>query len=290
MAVPSEQTLTVRAADGAQFGLTLVGAEGAAQGLLFLPALGVVARSCLSFARALAARGVAMAVPDYRGIGSSDRRAHRQCDWGYRELLQLDLPAMMDALSHQSGVACWHLGGHSLGAQLAAIYRSLNPVAGCGLVLIATGSPYWRAYPGGRAWALRAVLASVPAVVGLFGYYPGKRLGFAGNEARTVMRDWARTGISGRYRIAGIDADIDAAMNAMRAPIFAAHMARDELTPTGSLNYLLSKMPNCLAERHEFEAAHFSSGKATHFSWLRDGEPVADRVARWLESLDKTIA
>jgi predicted alpha/beta hydrolase len=278
-----ERTLTVRAADGAQFELSLVGADTAKNGLLFLPALGVSARSCLKFARTLADRGVMTAVPDYRGLGSSDRRAGRRCDWGYRELLQYDIPAMVDALEQLPGATRWHLGGHSLGAQLAAVYLALRPNAAHGLVLIATGSPYWRAYPGARAWALRLLLASVPMVVRAFGYYPGKRLGFAGNEARTLMCDWARTGLTGSYRINDLNADIDAAMSSMGVPVFAAHLQHDTLTPVGALVYLMSKMPRCAVDRHELRAHEFSGGEATHFSWLRDGEPIAERISRWLE-------
>ena len=37
--------------------------------------------------------GVAVVMHEWRGIGSSDRRAGRRCNWGYRELLQDDLPA-----------------------------------------------------------------------------------------------------------------------------------------------------------------------------------------------------
>src|SRR3546814_7732175 len=67
--------------------------ERADRSLFWLPALGVAARHYLPFADALAARGVAVFVHEWRGNGSSALRPDRDHDWGYSELPTADLPA-----------------------------------------------------------------------------------------------------------------------------------------------------------------------------------------------------
>ena len=71
----------------------------ARRSLLWLPALGVAARHYLPLAQALARRDTAVFLHEWRGHGSSSLRAGRGCDWGYRELLQLDLAASEAAVA-----------------------------------------------------------------------------------------------------------------------------------------------------------------------------------------------
>ena len=53
-------------------------------------------------------------------------------DWGYRELLQYDLPASIAALD---GDSSWVFGGHSLGGQFAAMAAARQPHRSAGLAL-----------------------------------------------------------------------------------------------------------------------------------------------------------
>src|SRR3546814_18879264 len=103
----------------------------------------------------------------WRGIGSSDRRAGRRCDWGYRELLHDDLPAGMAALRERWPQArCW-LGGHSLGGQLSLLFASLHPTEFAGLLLVASGSPYWRRFRHG--WLIGVAYVLSPFLAGWVG-------------------------------------------------------------------------------------------------------------------------
>src|SRR3546814_14675168 len=78
--------------------------EHADRSLFWLPALGVAARHYLPLADALAARGVAVFLHEWRGHGSSSLRLGREHDWGYRELLPAALPASERA--HYSLLPC----------------------------------------------------------------------------------------------------------------------------------------------------------------------------------------
>ena len=89
----------VQATDGHQWTLLVrQPTEPPRMHLLWLPALGVAARHYLPFAEALAARGVAVYLHEWRGNGSSSLRPSHTQDWGYRELLELDLPASIATL------------------------------------------------------------------------------------------------------------------------------------------------------------------------------------------------
>ena len=147
--------IPVSSGGGSRFELLVVAPPRACQQLLYwVPAMGIPARHYLPLAEALAVRGIAVAVHEWRGIGSSNRRAGRGSNWGYRELLQDDFPAGMAALRERWPQAhCW-LGGHSLGGQLATLYASLHPGAFSGLLLVASGAPYWRRFR--HAWLVGA--------------------------------------------------------------------------------------------------------------------------------------
>src|SRR5690606_4188822 len=98
---PRRMTTGVRveAGDGHRFELLSLIPERPTRSLLWLPALGVAARHYLPLAEALAARGVAVFLHEWRGHGSSSRRAGRDSDWGYEELLTLDIPASEAAVA-----------------------------------------------------------------------------------------------------------------------------------------------------------------------------------------------
>lgn len=271
----------VTAADGVGSELLLVGGTIPRRWLYWLPAMGVPAKHYLPFAEAMAARGVAVALHEWRGISSSERRAGRRQDWGYRTLLREDLPAGL-AAAH----AAWPeipglLGGHSLGGQLACAFAGLHAAQVAGLVLVASGAPYWRNFD--RAWLIGAAYVAAPLLADLFGHFPGRRIGFGGNEARGVIRDWARSGRTGRYAADGMG-DLQAGMAAVDAPLLALRLRDDWLGPAASLEWLLGKLPRASITRGVL-APDELHGPADHFGWMKAPHPIAARVAAWLDSI-----
>lgn len=276
--------LPVSLADGSSFELLCVNPAGECKGWLYwLPAMGVPARHYLPLARALCAEGIAVVLHEWRGIGSSNRRASRRLDWGYRELLQEDLPAGLRAVSKRWPQARLCLGGHSLGGQIAALF-SAGDRAVIGLVLVASGAPYWRTYRYGGLLGLSFVLA--PLLARLVGYLPGRRIGFGGNEARGVIADWARTGRSGRYAACGISDDLEQQLAVADHPILALRLDDDWLGPHASLDWLLRKMPRAAKQVDLITAQDLDARTADHFGWMKVPEPIAARVAQWLSERD----
>jgi len=274
------RVVPVVASDGARGELQLVGEPRLGRWLYWLPAMGVPARHYLPLAETLAAQGIAVALHEWRGIGSSNRRAGWRQDWGYRVLLHEDLPAGLAAVQAAWPDAAGWLGGHSLGGQLACVYAGLQPQAVAGLVLVASGAPYWKNFRW--PWLIGAAYAVAPWLAATCGHFPGRRIGFGGNEARGVIRDWARSGRTGRYAAEGMGG-LDAHMAAFAGPLLALRMRDDWLGPAASLRWLLHKLPQASTACHLLTPQDLH-GPADHFSWMKNPEPVAVRVAAALRA------
>ena len=271
--------LTLHMTDGASADLVLyrpIADERAV--LLWVPALGVAARHYEPLALALAAHGVAVAVHEWRGIGSSNRRASRRSDWGYRELLTDDLPTSLRALRDAVPSVPLYVGGHSLGGQLATVLASTTSLPLAGLALVGSGSPYWRNF---KPWVGLALIAA-PLLANLLGWLPGRRIGFGGNEARGVIGDWSRSGRTGRYAGRGIDVDLEAALRAQRAPVLALRLRDDWFGPEASLAFLLGKMPEAPRRSEVLGPDDLAGAPADHFAWMKVPAEVARRLAQWM--------
>ncbi len=262
----------VEAADGHPWTL-LVRLPGQAprMHLLWLPALGVAARHYLPFAEALAARGVAVYLHEWRGNGSSSLRPSHAQDWGYRELLQLDLPASIAALP--ADAAPLRLGGHSLGGQLACCYAGQHPEQVGGLWLVGSGTPFWRSFPAPRRWLLPPLYRFLPWLARRRGALHGRRIGFGGNESRGLIADWARVGLTGTYAAAGLDQDLEAGMARVTAPARGVVLAGDWMAPRGSLQALLDKLPQAPRRIVQLQAGDLQA-PADHFAWMKHPDAV----------------
>jgi len=241
--------------------------------------MGVAAKHYLPFAQGLAAAGIAVFIHDWRGNGSSSLRPTRNTDWGYRELLVHDLPASEAMAAQMLDGVPRIVGGHSLGGQLACCHLGMAPESASQLWLVASGSPYWRAFPLRTRWWLPMAYRFLPWLADRRGFLPGHSIGFGGNESRTLIHDWARSALSGRYAARGIDTDIETAMSGVAVEARAVTLAQDWLAPPGSTRYLLSKLPQ---SRHRIDTLDMQALKtrADHFGWMKQPGPVIESLLR----------
>ncbi|KFN47176.1 alpha/beta hydrolase family protein [Arenimonas metalli] len=267
----------IATSDGHAASLRVHHAGAGAPGLLWLPALGVPANKYDAFGQALARLGVSCAVHEWRGNGSSSLRAGRGSDWGYRELLQQDLPASIAALEPGE----WRFGGHSLGGQFAAMAAARQPSACRGLVLAATGVPDARTFRGRQRLGISLFARSIPLVTAVAGYYPGHRLKFAGQEAGRLMRDWAATVHSGRYADYGDGEAMDAMLARLALPTLGLRFSDDWLVPEASLRALVAKLGEGEHRDELFDAARLGAAP-DHFRWMRQPEAPAAAIASWI--------
>ena len=98
------------------------------------------------------------------------------------------------------------------------------------------------------------------------------------------MRDWARTGRRGDYRLASLPWDAEAALRAYRGPVRALHLRGDALVPPGALARLRDKLPLADWAQDELDRSAFQAQRDDHFGWLKEPLPVVDRVEAWLRA------
>ena len=242
--------------------------------LLWLPALGVAARHYLPLADALAARGIAVFLHEMRGNGSSSRRASRTVDWGYREILA-DIASSDTVMRRHCDASVRMIGGHSIGAQFAACHLGLHAGAFQQLWLVASGSPYWRTFPAPKRYVFPFAYQFVAWVAEHRGTLPGRQLGFGGDEARSLMREWVRVGLSNRYVADGLDADLEAALSSIEADVRAVLLDRDWFAPRRSMQALLDKLPRSLPALTTLDSKSLGT-YADHFAWMKHPDAVVD--------------
>lgn len=269
--------LDVSTTDGHRFELLAQLPDRPIASLLWLPALGIAARHYLPFAEALAARNIAVFLHEWRGNGSSSLRPGHHQDWGYRELLQHDLPAAEAALHAALPGLPMRLGGHSLGGQLGSCYAGQRTDELDALYLVASGTPWWRSFPPPRGYLLPLAYRFLPWLADRNGTLPGRRVGFGGTEARGLIRDWARVGLSNHYAAAGLDADLEAGLRRIQAPVAAVVFDADWLAPASSMRALLAKMPAAPSTLQLLSSAQLNA-RADHFHWMKSPQAVASAL------------
>jgi predicted alpha/beta hydrolase len=274
----------VRASDGHQFEILVEVPENPRAVLLFACAMGVDASYYAPFAEALSAEGILLAMCDLRGHGTSSLRPRRGVDFGYRECVELDIPAAVDLAKERTDGLPLYVGGHSLGGQLMVLHVAAARPNISGMVLVACAIPYYRNWHGRSRVIIRTVATLFPAVGFVLGYVPGNRLGFGGTEARTLMRDWAHNAKTARYEPIGSEVDYEAALRTLEVDLFTANIDGDEMAPGNAVAFMFEKVPGARGSRVE---AKLSEQKpAAHMRWARDPIEVVRAISTWIAERD----
>lgn len=282
----SVETITVVASDGATASLSFYPTGRAdAPIVLCLPAMGIEARYYANFARELAQRGSNVAVLELRGLGTSSVRPSRDTDFGFGVMLEKDLPPALDAVRARFPTGPLFLVGHSLGGQAGSIFTAIHQAKFAGLGLIACGAPYYRCWPWPMRFVILAVGVLFRAIAALLGYFPGKHVGFAGQEARGVITEWTRVIRTGRFSLLDWSGpDPEEALRGLRLPVLGVSLEQDRFTPAPVMEHLLAKMPHAEIERFHYDYRAFGAKPVDHNRWPRHPEIIAERVAAWIEA------
>lgn len=262
--------------DGRTAGWLFIAARPEAPVALVVPALGVAARSYRRFGAALCNAGLHAACLDMRGVGSSPVRARRGVDWGYLDLVDIELNLLYDQVAERLPRAPRVLVGHSLGGQLALLHQARHPQRAVRqVVLLASGSPWSRCYPLGSRSALRGFGAATSAMCRWLGVFRGDLLRFGGPQGATLMRQWAGFVRTGRLGVLQGEWDADAALARLDRPILGLHMRGDHYTPRAST----VQLAGMTAGTFRLETIDEPPG---HFRWMREPGPVVARLAERL--------
>jgi predicted alpha/beta hydrolase len=281
------EELSIVSADRARHTLRVFDPAAADGGpvLLCLPAMGVAAEYYAPFAALLASgNGAVAALFDLRGQGLSSERARTGADFGYREILELDLPAAAAALRARYPGRPLYVAGHSLGGQLGVFFAASRNDLVDGVILIAAGTAHFRAWQAGtQRQAARLLTFSVRLAARLLPWYPGHVLGFGGEQPRRLMRDWGLVTRHGIYRPEGSRFDYERAARRLRTRILSIGVSEDPVAPTPAREALLARLERSEVTRAEVSGVTAHRPWKRHFSWARAPESIVGAIAAWLK-------
>jgi len=255
-----------------------------AQGLVaFLPALGASVSYYRPLAEAWAALGYRVATIELRGGKQSSVQDVRRQNFGYHELLSVDLANIVPALRAAANGCPLLLAGHSLGGQLALLYASLHPAEVDAVVLLAGGSNYYATVPSAQRLRRQLALRLARAITQVLRYFPGHRLGFGGKQPQNLILDWTTEALTGKYSVKGEAVDYERELEQLGLPVLFVSLRGDRLVPKTCADYLAQKLTRARVTQIELSTPN---GEAyNHFRWVKEPTPVLAEVDQWLRSL-----
>ncbi len=286
MAEPG-RVINIRTEDQCDLGVTVFGTAVANDGAVVVctPAMGVTASYYEPVALAVARTGCIAITADLRGLGLSSVRAGRRSNFGYKEILVFDLPAVLNFARDTFPGHRVVLFGHSLGGQLSCLFASANSVSVSGIILVATCSVYYRGWPFPMSAGILAFEQFAHLVAGLIGHFPGRFFRFGNREARGVLRDWSHQGRTGRYEVAGSDLDFESLLGKMDKPVLAFSFSDDGYAPEKAVRHLLDKMKSAPIDHVHLKPQHVGVESIGHFGWVKRPELIVPYMQDWMERL-----
>lgn len=161
--------------------------------IVVLPAMGTPAQRYRVLAECLQARCFSVLLAELPGTGASEPKPSRTVDYGYGDLVGRYLPGLVAAARERAPGSPVLALGHSLGGQVAALGAAHGGADLDVVVTVASGHIHYRNWQGAGAAKVRFAAFLFPFLARLFGHLPGRRLGFGGPQARTLIGEWSRT-------------------------------------------------------------------------------------------------
>ena len=249
--------------------------------VVFLPALGASVDFYRPMAEAGAALGYRVATVELRGGKQSSVKDVRANNFGYNEILNVDLASIVPTLRADAGDRPFLLAGHSLGGQFALLYASRHPSEVDAVVLLAGGSNYYGALPDKR-FTRHVQLRLVRTIDQVLRFFPGDKLGFGGRQPLNMILDWTHEALTGRYLVKGDATDYERVLAQLNLPVLIVSLDGDPLVPKPSADYLARKLSRARVAQIEL---HAEDGKAyDHFRWVKKPAAVLAPVDQWIDA------
>jgi predicted alpha/beta hydrolase len=293
---PPESSVEIICRDGVALGghLWRTPAASPCGFVIINPATGVLARYYHYYARFLAEAGFDVLTYDYRGIGLSRPARLRGCGYRWRDWGQLDFDAAIRFAKAHRRDGELLVVGHSVGGFLPGLAEH-GPLVER-MLTVGAQYGYWRDYARERRASLFLKWhVAMPAVTSLFGYFPGRRLGWSEDLPAGVANEWsfkkARTELSYPRQDRALVLNQFAGF---QAPILAVVVSDDELGTLQAVRRTLAYYSRAPKQEVVLSPGDFGVSAIGHFSlfhmrfarsfwadtlcWLRDGiNPWSER-------------
>ena len=286
MQFPTPHTITITNPDGSKNGLTVFETENADTSIVIFPAMGIKASYYAPFALELSKNGITAATVDLRGNGNSSLRPSKNVDFNYSDTLRNDYHTAIGEMKQRYPNNKLYLLGHSLGGQLACLYSAKNKGIADGIILVASGNVFYKGWQGLARYKTLLGTQFIGVIAKLLGYFPGKKIGFGGLEAKGIIADWSRHARNGKYVLSNDNFNYEQAMQEMKIPIFALTFEGDALASKTSASYLYNKFTNNdrITHRHLLRKDALNEG-FNHFSWVKKPKNPVKIICDWIKQL-----
>ena len=270
----------INSADGTKVPYTVYTSSDAKASMIILPAMGVRASFYRAMAGSLMDFDLTSYVMEYRGLGDSSLRAGWRTDFGYKQH-QEDVAALIARIKQDYPDRPLYIAGHSFGGHLAMMTAGLDPTSFDGIIMLASGTPWHEAFEGKAGKHLKRFGWFVPAIMALYGHFPGSKFGFAGRESRSHMRDWLQMSTKNRFKIIGLGDDLEEKISQYKGRVLCMAFTRDNMAPIKAIKLMLGKIPKASVEIKELTDTDIE-GEATHFGWAKTPHRISQRISEWI--------
>jgi predicted alpha/beta hydrolase len=276
---PLDEFQVINSSVGTQIPIAFYPADKAKVTLLMLPAMGVRASFYRHFAKYMSENGIAVYLMEQRGHGHSTYRASRQHDFACVDYIEEDIKTAISWIKSKCVPETpFYLGGHSMGGHMAVSYAGLFPDDIDGLLTIACGLPHPDVFDGKVGRRITSLARLLPFILFLWGYFPGERIGFAGREFKSYMKDWLVMVQTGNYDFKNVSANIEAGIRNFTKPVHIFSVEADDFAPIKSVGAIGDKFVNADVARPHLTAADLD-GCIGHFDWVKGMKTAAPKVA-----------
>ena len=250
------------------------------------------------FADYLFANGFDVITYDYRGIGESRPASLKKLNASWSDWGALDFEAMLKRAQREFPGQPIDVVGHSFGGCAAGLGASGHLIRR--LVTVGAQFAYWRDYAPAHRWRMFGKWHVVmPLLTRIFGYFPGKRLGWLEDTPAAVVRDWSTP--TAQYETRPSGRTISAKTGGLPFALVTAKTLAISISddPYGTipaierlLGYFTSSTKNHLRiapeDIGEAEVGHFAFFRSPYqatlwpiaLSWLQSGELAPDTPGR----------
>ncbi|WP_171293988.1 alpha/beta fold hydrolase [Acinetobacter puyangensis] len=241
---------------------------------ILLPAIGITIDKYQKFIHQLNQANIAIITADYPGYGKNLPKVDRQHSYGYADLIEQFIPALVNNASQFPTFNTPTFIGHSLGAHIATLYAQHHP---CHVVGIATGNVFYKHWQGKARYKMLATAYTFCLLVNTLGYLPGDKIGFGKREAKGLINDFASTVIRGNYH------HILPVYDKSNAANLFLHIQDDQWAPMTSMT--------ALADLYHYP--HVEQIKLTpdikgnpHSVWLKAPEIAVSKISQFLTNIN----
>ena len=265
------QTIVLPCRDGYPLAAQLWLPAGQARGSVIVSsATGVLARYYARYACFLREHGYAVLTYDYRGIGGSRPASLRGFRMRWRDWGDYDFDAAVRWMRARDSDGLLVGVGHSIGGFLPGFAAAATEVDR--FLSVGAQYAYWRDYAAEQRWRMFAKWhLFMPAVTALYGYFPGRRLGWLEDLPAGVAREWAFRRAQLEHSYPADDREwILQRFAAVRAPILAVSMTDDEYGTLPAIERGLSYYRNSRCAHVRLSPGELGLERVGHFDLFHE--------------------